>query len=249
VRIYGCEADPRIWQSAMDLLAVDITVPLWPPSGVPRSMCEEASTLQGIIRPLRVAMIDVSIEGGQRELSQRESGGVDDTREWYDAEAERIGRAGFAAVEQAFGLTDARELAGWMIATEPGVNPYEAGSAWTDAFTLIAQDRPSSDFVNRQVPKRALPAIRAAFGAGSNVALDQIAHQLETQVMSDEDQAILAWDPATVDPGWPPLRDAIGDFGTHARHVRATALVEVISRLVPQEEWEAFERLARDWPY
>ena len=100
MRIYGSEADPRIWQSAMDLLAVDITVPLWPQSGVPKAMCEQVSTLQRIIRPLRIAMIDVSSEAGQRELRQRESGGVDDVREWYDAEAERIGRAGFAAVEQ-----------------------------------------------------------------------------------------------------------------------------------------------------
>ena len=233
----------------MDLLAVDITVPLWPQSGVPKAMCEQVSTLQRIIRPLRIAMIDVSSEAGQRELRQRESGGVDDVREWYDAEAERIGRAGFAAVEQAFGLADARELAGWMIATEPGVNPYEAGSAWTHAFTLIAQDRPSSDFVNQHVPDRALPAIRAAFGDGSDVALDQIAHQLETQVMSDEDQVILAWDPATVDPGWPPFRDAVGEFGLYGRHARASALVDVISRLVPQDEWKAFELLARDWPW
>jgi hypothetical protein len=249
MRIYGYEAEPLTWQSAMGLLAVDFTVPLWRQSGVPRATCEQASTLQGIIRPLRIAMIDLSIEGGQRELRQRESGGVDDVREWYDAEAERIGRAGFAAVEQAFGLTDARDLAGWMIATEPGVDPYEAGSAWTHAFTLIAQDRPSSPFVKQHVPKRALPAIRAAFGDGSSVALDQVEHQLETQGMSDEDQAILAWDPATVDPGWPPLRDAVGEFGLYARHVRARALAEVISYLVPQDEWDAFERVARDWPY
>jgi hypothetical protein len=249
MRIYGCEADPRIWQSAMDLLVVDITVPLWRQSGVPRAMCDQASTLQRIIRPLRIAMIDLSNEGGQRELRQREFGGVDDVREWYDAEAERIGRAGFASVEQAFGLTDARDLAGWMTAKEPGVNPYEAGSAWTQAFSLIAQGRPSSDFVNQHVPDRALPAIRAAFGEGSNGSLDQIERQLEARAMSDEDQAILAWDPATVDPGWPPLRDAVGDFVSHACHVRAMALVEVISRLVPQDEWDAFESLARDWPY
>jgi len=33
-------------------------------------MCEQVSTLQRIIRPLRIAMIDVSSEAGQRELRQ-----------------------------------------------------------------------------------------------------------------------------------------------------------------------------------
>ena len=249
MRIYGYEAERRIWTSAMDLLAVDVTVALWSQSGVPRAMCEQPPTLIGIIRPLRIAMIDVSSRAGERELRQRESGGRDDVREWYDAEAESVGRAAFEAIEDAFGLTDARDLASWMIATEPGVDPYEAGNIWFSAFTLIAQGRPSAAYVSQHVSDLALLAIRAAFADGSGRVLDQMKREVAAQAMSDEDQAILAWDPATVDPGWPPLRDAVGEFGLYAGHVRARALVEVISRLVPKDEWEAFERLARDWPY
>jgi hypothetical protein len=248
MRILGCEADPRIWTSAMGLLAVQATVPLWRQSGVPRSMCEKPPTLRAIISPLRLAMIDASEEAGRLELRQRESGGDADIGKWYEAATERMATAGFAKIDTAFGLADARGLALWMVATEPGGDLYEAGTMWTHAFTLIADSRPSEAYVTEHVPELALPAIRAAFGERQRKALDHIRREVEAQAMSAEDKAILAWDPSSVDLGWPPFRDAVGDFESLSVYARARALAEVISRLMPEKEWDDLERLAQDWP-
>jgi hypothetical protein len=193
-------------------------------------------------------MIGVSEEAGRRELRQRESGGDADIGKWYEAAVERMATAAFATIETAFGLADARGLALWMVATQPGVQPFEVGSMWTEAFTLIAQYRPSVAYVEQHVPDVVLPAIRAAFGERSGQALDEVVRMVESEAMSDEDRVILAWDPSTVDPGWPPLRDAVGEFGLYARHFRARALVKVISRLLDEEQWEDLERRAQDWP-
>lgn len=248
MRIYCCEAEPLTWTSAIDLLAVEVTIPMWRQSGVPRTMCEKPAVLQAIIRPLRVALRDLSEEAGRRERRQRELGGDSDMRPWYEAEAERIATAGFAAIESGFGLTEARELAFWMIAREPGVEPWE--SAWRGylAFVQIADDRPSAAYVRDHVPEGVLPVITAAFGPGSRQVFDEIEALVQSQPMSAEDQDILAWDPSTVDPGWPPLRDAVGDFSLCVGSVRARAMVEVISRMVPEDEWATFEQLARHWP-
>jgi hypothetical protein len=248
MRIYCCKAEPLTWTSAIDLLAVEVTIPMWRQSGVPRTMCEKPAVLQAIIRPLRIALRDLSEEAGRREMRQRELGGDSDMRPWYEAEAERIATAGFAAIENAFGLTEARELAFWMIAQEPGVEPYESAFKWYLAFVVIGQDRPSADFVREHVPKSVLPVIQAAFGPESGQVFDQIEALVQSRPMTADDQEILAWDPSTVDPGWPPLRDAVGDFSLCAASARARAMVEVISRMVPEDEWATFERLARDWP-
>lgn len=211
-------------------------------------MCEKPSELLAIVGPLRQAMISVSEEAGRRELRERESGGDADISKWYETEVERVASAGFATIETAFGLADARDLATWMVATEPGSDLYEAGTRWTHAFTLITQNRPSVGYVGQHVPDLILPAIYAAFGGGSDRALDEVVRGVESKPLSDEDQAILAWDPSTVDPGWPSLRDAAGEFGLYARHYRARALVEVISRILDEAQWENLERQAQDWP-
>jgi hypothetical protein len=140
-------------------------------------------------------MIDVSSEAGGRERRQRELGGDLDIGKWHDAEAERVATAGFGAIESAFGLAEARELAFWMIEREPGVEPYDSTWRWYLALGLIADNRPSVDYVREHVPNRVLRAIKAAFGPGSDKAQKQLRALVESGPMSAEDQNILAWTP------------------------------------------------------
>ena len=244
MRIYGSEAEPLTWSLAIKLLGVRATIPLWRQAGVPVWMFERPLALLRTARRVSDALDDLSSEAGERER-RRES----DVRGWYDAEQLHAVVRGFESIAAHYGWPAARDLAAWVVGTAPGSESYVSGERWWLTFGLIADGRPSPGFVRENVPRRALLLIRAAFGRAADHKLEQCERRASSVPFSAREVAIISYDPSTLQPGESPLRDVVMEMRLHAGQARALALCEVISRLMSEEEWATFERLARDWPW